>query len=65
MKKNYINPTCKVYCFEPEGRVIMASPGAGQTIETENGVSGGADDNTVIGGGGRGDAASYRNNLWD
>lgn len=65
MKKNYINPTFKVYSFEPEGKVIMVSPGAGQTIETDNGVSGGADDNTVIGSGGRGDAAGYRNSLWN
>lgn len=65
MKKNYINPTCKVYCFEPEGRVIMASPGAGQFQETEGSLSGGADDSNPVSGGGRGDAASYRNNLWD
>lgn len=61
MKKNYINPTCKVYCFEPEGRVIMASPTAGQIIDSEN--------ETVVKPGGNYsgdlDAASYRNNLWD
>lgn len=62
MKKNYINPTFKVYCFEPEGRVIMASPGAGQIIDN------GDETVTKPGGeqsGGTFDAGGYRNNLWN